>query len=157
MSMVWSYIIAQELVALLVSLGYIFQVSPSILGLTVLAWGNSLGDLITNLTMALNGKPEGAQVAISGCYAGPIFNILFGLGLSLAGSSWHHYPSAVVIPKDQYLLETLCFLVASLLWALVILPCRNMRLDGVLGIGLLGIYIVSVSVRLIQTLGSFQF
>ncbi|KAF2288152.1 hypothetical protein GH714_004690 [Hevea brasiliensis] len=157
MSVIWSYIIAQELVALLVSLGYIFEVSPSILGLTVLAWGNSVGDLITNLTMALNGSPEGAQVAISGCYAGPIFNILFGLGLSLVGSSWHQYPSSVVIPRDLYLLETLCFLVASLLWSLVILPCRNMKLDRVLGAGLLAIYTISMSVRLIQTLGSFQF
>ncbi|KAG8649880.1 hypothetical protein MANES_08G152900v8 [Manihot esculenta] len=157
MSVIWSYIIAQELVALLVSLGYIFEVSPSILGLTVLAWGNSVGDLITNLTMAFNGSPEGAQVAISGCYAGPIFNILFGLGLSLVGSSWHQYPSSVVIPRDLYLLETLCFLVAGLLWALVILPCRKMRLDRVLGAGLLAIYIISMSMRLIQTLGSFQF
>ncbi|KAJ9179867.1 hypothetical protein P3X46_008182 [Hevea brasiliensis] len=157
MSVIWSYIIAQELVALLVSLGYIFEVSPSILGLTVLAWGNSVGDLITNLTMALNGSPEGAQVAISGCYAGPIFNILFGLGLSLVGSSWHQYPSSFVIPRDLYLLETLCFLVASLLWSLVILPCRNMKLDRVLGAGLLAIYTISMSVRLIQTLGSFQF
>lgn len=157
MSVVWSYIIAEELVALLVSIGYIFSVSPSILGLTVLAWGNSLGDLITNLTMALNGSPEGAQVAISGCYAGPIFNILFGLGLSLVCSCWYKYPSSVVIPADPYLFETLGFLVASLLWAIVILPCRNMRLDRVLGAGLIVIYIVSLSLRLIQTLGSLQF
>ncbi|XP_065852741.1 cation/calcium exchanger 2 [Euphorbia lathyris] len=157
MSVVWSYIIAQELVALLVSLGYIFNLSPSILGLTVLAWGNSLGDLITNLTMALKGGSEGAQVAISGCYAGPIFNILFGLGLSLVSSTWQNFPSSVVIEKDPYLLETLCFLVAGLIWGLVILPSRKMRLDAVLGGGLIGIYLVAVSVRLIQTLGSLQF
>ncbi|KAL5837369.1 hypothetical protein ACOSQ3_014538 [Xanthoceras sorbifolium] len=157
MSVIWTYITAQELVSLLVSLGYIFGISPSILGLTVLAWGNSLGDLITNLTMALNGGAEGVQIAISGCYAGPIFNILFGLGLSLVGSCWKDYQSSVVIPSDPYLLETLGFLVGGLLCAVVVLPRRGMRLDGVLGVGLLVIYLISVSLRLIQTLGFFNF
>ncbi|KAK0600798.1 hypothetical protein LWI29_018460 [Acer saccharum] len=157
MSVIWTFITAQELVALLVSLGYIFGISPSILGLTVLAWGNSLGDLITNLTMALNGGAEGAQVAITGCYAGPIFNILFGLGLSLVGACWRGYQASVTIANDPYLLETLGFLVGGLLWAVVVLPKRGMRLDGVLGGGLLVIYLISTSLRLIQTLGSFQF
>ncbi|XP_057982161.1 cation/calcium exchanger 2 [Malania oleifera] len=156
MSVTWSYMTAQELVGLLVSFGYIYGISPSILGLTVLAWGNSLGDLITNLTMAVNGGPEGAQMAISGCYAGPIFNILVGLGFSLVGSSWYMYPSSVVIPTDPYLLETMAFMVGALVWALVILPRRNMRLDGVLGAGLLALYFVSLSLRLIQTVGLLQ-
>ncbi|XWS42728.1 hypothetical protein CRYUN_Cryun16bG0038900 [Craigia yunnanensis] len=156
MSVFWSYIIAQELVGLLISLGYILGISHSILGLTVLAWGNSLGDLITNLTMALNGGPEGAQVAISGCYAGPIFNTLFGLGLSLIGSAWYGYPSPVQFPKDPYLLETLGFLVAALLWALLVLPIRDMRPDGVLGGGLFLIYLTSMSLRLIQVVGPLQ-
>ncbi|KAJ4841449.1 hypothetical protein Tsubulata_003539 [Turnera subulata] len=154
MSVIWSYITAQELVALLVSLGYLFGISPSILGLTVLAWGNSLGDLVTNLTMALNGGPEGAQVAISGCYAGPIFNFLFGMGLSLAASCWRSYPSSVEIQRNPYLLETVGFLVGGLLWAFVILRRRNMRLDGILGAGLLAIYMISMSLRLIQTAGN---
>ena len=154
MSVTWSYILAQELVGLLVSLGYIFGISPSILGLTVLSWGNSIGDLITNLILAVNRGPEGAQVAISGCYAGPIFNILFGLGLSLFGSACYAYPSRVVIPKDPYLLETVGFLVGGLLWALVVLPRRNMRLDWVLGGGLLAIYLMSASSRVIQTFSS---
>ncbi|OMO70319.1 Sodium/calcium exchanger membrane region [Corchorus olitorius] len=156
MSVIWSYIIAQELVGLLISLGYIFGISHSILGLTVLAWGNSLGDLITNLTMALNGGPEGAQVAISGCYAGPIFNTLFGLGMSLIGSAWFGYPSPVQIPNDPYLLETLGFQVAALLWAVFVLPRRNMRLDGVLGGGLFLIYLTSMSSRMIQVVGPLQ-
>jgi sodium/potassium/calcium exchanger 6 len=142
---------------LIVSLGFIFGISPSILGLTVLSWGNSIGDLITNLILAMNGGPEGAQVAISGCYAGPIFNILFGLGLSLVASAWYAYPSSVVIPKDPYLLETIGFLVGGLLWALVVLPRRNMKLNWVLGGGLLAIYMMSVSLRLTQALGSFHF
>ncbi|CAL1356692.1 unnamed protein product [Linum trigynum] len=157
MSVTWSYITAQELVALLVSLGYVFGISPSILGLTVLAWGNSLSDLITNSTMAINGGAEGVQVAISGCYAGPIFNVLFGLGLSLIGSCWESYPEPVLISLDPYLLETLGFLLAGLVWGLVVLPRRGMKLDGVLGGGLLVIYLLSVSLRLVQTSGSLQF
>ncbi|KAM2890250.1 hypothetical protein COP2_008694 [Malus domestica] len=157
MSITWSYLTAQELVGLLVSLGYILGVSPSILGLTVLAWGNSLGDLITNLTMALNGGTKGAQIAFSACYAGPIFNTLFGLGLSLVGSAWSKFPSPVLFQSDPYLLETVCFLAVGLLWALVVLPRRSMMLDGVLGAGLLVVYISSMSLRLIRTLGSVKF
>ncbi|XP_021888767.1 cation/calcium exchanger 2 [Carica papaya] len=157
MSVVWSYMTAQELVGLLVSIGHIFGISPSILGLTVLAWGNSLGDLIANSAMALNGGPEGAQVAISACYAGPIFNTLFGLGLSLVGSCWYAYPSSIDILFNSHLLETLGFLVGGLLWPLLILPSRDMRLNGVLGWGLLTLYLVSLSLRLMQTLGSLQF
>ncbi|KAE8721374.1 Cation/calcium exchanger 2 [Hibiscus syriacus] len=152
MSVVWSYIIAQELVALLISTGYILGISQSILGFTVLAWGNSLGDLVTNLSMALNGGPEGVQVAISGCYAGPIFNTLFGLGVSLIGAAWHGYPTPVQIPKDPHLLQTMGFLVAALVWALLVLPMRDMKLDGVLGGGLFFIYFTSMSLRLIQAL-----
>ncbi|KAF9595704.1 hypothetical protein IFM89_003446 [Coptis chinensis] len=154
MSVAWSYIIANELVALLVSIGYILGISPAILGLTVLAWGNSLGDLITNVTMALKGGPEGTQVAISGCYAGPIFNLFVGLGVSQIISTWHVYPSTVVIAKDVFLLETLAFLVLGLLWALVILQWRKMKLDRFLGVGLLAIYLGCISLRLVQTLGS---
>ncbi|KAE8720450.1 Cation/calcium exchanger 2 [Hibiscus syriacus] len=156
MSVIWSYIIAQELVGLLVSLGYILGISHSILGLTALAWGNSLGDLITNLTMALNGGPKGAQVALSGCYAGPIFNMLFGLGLSLVGSTWYGYPSPMEIPRDPYLFETLGFLVAALLWTILVLPIKDMRLDGVLGGGLFLIYFTSMSLRLVQVVGPLQ-
>ncbi|KAG2281288.1 hypothetical protein Bca4012_049763 [Brassica carinata] len=153
MSMTWSYISAQELVALLTSLGYIFGVSPSILGLTVLAWGNSIGDLITNVTMALNDGDEGAQVAVSGCYAGPIFNTLFALGISLVGCAWEVYPLSIVIKTDPRLLESLGFLVVGLVWSFLVLFSNRMRLGGVMGVGLLVIYLASLSIRIVQTVG----
>ncbi|KAF6134231.1 hypothetical protein GIB67_010030 [Kingdonia uniflora] len=153
MSITWTYIIAEELVALLVSIGRIFEIRASILGLTLLAWGNSLGDLIANVAMSMNGDhPGGVQVAISGCYAGPIFNTIIGLGLSLGCAAWSEYPKAYVIPKDPFLYETLGFMICGLLWALVILPRRKMVLDKILGVGLLVIYLCFLSVRLAQTL-----
>ncbi|KAK7267683.1 hypothetical protein RIF29_20361 [Crotalaria pallida] len=143
-------------VDLLVSIGHISGISPSILGLMVLAWGNSLGDLMSNLSMALNGGPEGTQIAILGCYAGPIFNTLVGLGLSLLCTTWSEYPNAVVIPRDPYLWETMALLVVGLVWELVVLIRRDMKLDGLLGGGLLVVYFIALSMRLIQTQGSLD-
>ncbi|XP_008811729.1 cation/calcium exchanger 1-like [Phoenix dactylifera] len=156
MSVLWTYIIAEELVGLLVSLGHIFGISPAILGLTVLAWGNSIGDLVANVAMAMNGGQDGAQIAMSGCYAGPIFNTLAGLGLSLVVSAWAVYPEPFVIPVAPALLEILGFMIGGLLWALVILQRKDMKLDRVVGIGLLAVYLCFLSLRLSQSLGLVQ-
>lgn len=153
MSVLWTYIIAEELVGLLISLGHILGISPAILGLTVLAWGNSIGDLIANLAMATNGGPDGAQIAISGCYAGPIFNTLAGLGLSLVVSAWAAHPEPFEIPSGPAVFEILGFMIAGLVWALVVLPKNDMRMDRVLGIGLLAIYLCFLALRLSQSLG----
>ncbi|KAJ6798568.1 cation/calcium exchanger 1-like [Iris pallida] len=153
MSVSWTYITAQELVSLLVSAGFILDMSPSVLGLTVLAWGNSLGDLVANVAVAVGGGAGGAQVAVSGCYGGPIFNTLVGLGASLALASWARYPTSVDIPRDPTLFVTVGFLVAGLLWALVVLPRRGMKPDRVLGVGLIAIYLCFLCVRLGQSLG----
>lgn len=156
MSIAWTYLIAEELVCLLVSFGTILGINPSILGLTVLAWGNSAGDLISNLAMALKG-PDGVQMAISGCYAGPLFNNLIGLGLSLVFASWSQYPSSYVIPNDPDLYETVGFFIAGLLWATVILLNRKMRLDRSLGGGLVAIYLCFIVLRLAKALGLPKF
>ncbi|CAI9098653.1 OLC1v1035338C1 [Oldenlandia corymbosa var. corymbosa] len=153
LSITWTYILAQELISLLVSIGIILGISHSFMGLTILAWGNSLGDLVSNLTMAKNGGPGGAQTAISGCFAGPIFNIIIGLGISLAISCWSVYPSSYVIVKDHSLYETFGFLMVGLLWSLVVLTRRKMRLDKLLGIGLVAIYFCFLVLKMAENVG----
>lgn len=153
MSVTWTYLTCNELVSLLESLGNIIGMSPSIIGLTILAWGNSIGDLTANVAMAMYGGPDGTQIAMSGCYAGPLFNVLVGSGFSLLFVSWSSYPGSYVIPEDPYLCETIGFLMIGLLWALVILPKRDMRLDQTLGGGLLVIYLCFLFIKLARALG----
>lgn len=42
----WIYAVANELVDLLQAIGIIWSIGDAILAITVLAWGNSLGDMV---------------------------------------------------------------------------------------------------------------
>jgi len=80
------------------------------MGLTILAWGNSMGDLAANMTMAKKGL---ANMAITACFAGPVFNILIGLGggfAKLNAITGNSYTEVVLTPS---ITVGFCFLVAN--------------------------------------------
>lgn len=76
----------------------------------VLAWGNSIGDLVSNTSIARDGFPT---MAFAGCFAGPMFNLLVGIGLSLTiaiasrGPIMMGEPSPLVYMGFGYLLTSL--------------------------------------------------
>jgi hypothetical protein len=49
---VWTFLVANELVGVFTVLGVVFDVSDGIMGVTALAWGNSLGDLFGDVALA---------------------------------------------------------------------------------------------------------
>ncbi|KAF9353517.1 hypothetical protein BGX26_008703 [Mortierella sp. AD094] len=75
----WIFLVANEVVGILQAFGMIFGVSDAILGLTIFAMGNSLGDLVANITIAKMGYP---RMAFSACFGGPLLNMLLGVGIS---------------------------------------------------------------------------
>ena len=59
----WIDWIADHLVALLALLGIVCRIPAPILGMTILAWGNSMADLSANMTMARKGLSNMAMVS----------------------------------------------------------------------------------------------
>ena len=79
MSMIWLYILCEIIVELLELFGMITLLPSTLLGLTVLTWGNSIGDTIASISISKRGFGE---MALTGCIAGPTFNIMLGVGLT---------------------------------------------------------------------------
>ena len=65
------YIVAKEVVSVLGALGIIANLTPSMLGLSILAWGNSIGDLFSNVALARQGYHN---MAFAACFGGPMFS-----------------------------------------------------------------------------------
>jgi len=79
-SIVWMHLAAEHLVLIIDALAKIAGISEDFLGATVLAWANCVGDLVSNMAVAKAGQ---AAMAVTACFAGPVFNLLVGLAASL--------------------------------------------------------------------------
>lgn len=121
------------------------------MGLTVLAWGNSVGDCISNVFMARKGY---AGMAISASYAAPLTSILLytllmidimlGMGIPLlvscisSGAAYDIQISKL----SNVIFFSFCSLAAVLLISLVVVPITKFRLRRPFGIVLIALYII---------------
>jgi len=148
-SCLWTDLLANELVAGLDFIGLALGISRSILGLTVLAWGNSIGDLVADTALARAGNP---RMGAAGCFGGPLFNLLIGTGVSLSyytltrGDFCFQYSKEVPVG--------FLFLVGSLLITGITLPMNRFHFSKRVGIVLIAYYVFFlISSLLVQTLG----
>ncbi|KAI5988579.1 Sodium/calcium exchanger protein-domain-containing protein [Pisolithus albus] len=77
-AIVWIMAIADEVVNVLQTFGFMFGLSDAIIGLTIFAIGNSFADLIANMSVAVFSPIMGFFT----CFGGPMVNILLGVGIS---------------------------------------------------------------------------
>ncbi|KAL2154817.1 hypothetical protein VTH82DRAFT_3493 [Thermothelomyces myriococcoides] len=158
-SVAWISTIAGEVVGVLKAFGVILNISEAILGLTVFAVGNSLGDLVADVTMARLGYPV---MALAACFGGPMLNILLGVGI---GGAWmgitkakhrqHKHPGTELRYKP-YRIEiggNLMISAVTLLLTLVVLliavPANQWIMSRRIGWGLIGIWTVGTVINLV--------
>lgn len=63
----------------------VLEINPVILGASIMAIGNSLGDLYNNSSLSSLGL---AVMACTGTISGQLFNLLIGLGINLTRQTW---------------------------------------------------------------------
>lgn len=91
------------------ALARIFGMSERLIGLTIVAFGTSLPELVTSATAALKGK---ADIAVGNIVGSNIFNILFVVGTSAL-------ITPVAYAANFFVDSIVCILAAALLWVLV--------------------------------------
>ena len=80
LSILWISFTGDVVIDLIQTLGRSLDISPSALGLTLVAIGNCLGDMTADVAMTKKGFGE---MAITATMAGPVFNLNMGLGLAM--------------------------------------------------------------------------
>ena len=151
-SMLWIYKTADELVNLLGALSLIFRLSSTVMGLTILAWGNSIGDFVADLTVARQGYPD---MAIAATYAGPLFNMLIGIGVGAfarcikVGGSFDFEITDVMIFGNA-------FLIVAMIISAILIALRKFVVGRLVGVWLVVQYLIFISLSLCLGLGAFH-
>ncbi|OAX80904.1 hypothetical protein ACJ72_04752 [Emergomyces africanus] len=172
-SIAWISTLAAEVVNLLKAIGVILSISDSLLGLTIFAVGNSLGDLVADITVARLGYPV---MALSACFGGPMLNILLGVGVgglymtlhpakssssasasagsligqALSASSSNSYK----IEVSKTLLISGATLLATLVLFLIIVPLNGWWMDRKIGWGLVTLWTVTTVANVVTEIVS---
>ena len=158
----WIATIATEVVSLLKTIGVILDISDSLLGLTVFAVGNSLGDLVADITVARLGYPV---MALSACFGGPMLNILLGIGLGglyMTLNGGHPPRHDEIVPDrapyeiaiSKVLVISGATLLVVLVGLLIVVPLNGWRMDRKIGWGLVAVWCVSTLGNVIAEIAS---
>jgi sodium/potassium/calcium exchanger 6 len=155
----WISTIANEVVGVLRTLGVILNISDAILGLTIFAVGNSLGDLVADITVARLGFPI---MALSACFGGPMLNILLGVGLSgcymiiTKGEHRHEkHPDQSIHFRPYHIAVSTTLVISggtllvTLAGLLIAVPMRKWRMDKMIGWGLVALWSLSTTINVV--------
>ncbi|XP_055775937.1 mitochondrial sodium/calcium exchanger protein-like isoform X2 [Salvelinus fontinalis] len=149
-SAMWISAAASEVVSILHMLGVVLSLSNNLLGLTLLAWGNSIGDCFSDITIARQGYP---RMALSACFGGIIFNMLIGVGIGCLIQMFNNEPVVTLEPEGLLTWVLAGSLGLSLVFSFILVPLRCFHLGRAYGIFLLLFYAVFLLVALLTEFG----
>ena len=145
MSIVWIYVVANELLVILESLGDAWGLNKAIIALTVLSWGNSVGDMVSDIVVARQGYPA---MAVGACLGSPMLNLLIGLGISLTFAPEQLKNKCYALPSEPAVSLAFLFLLISLVSTLIIIPACRFRGFKVYGVYLILLYVAYLAIAI---------
>ncbi|KAF4123585.1 solute carrier family 24 (sodium/potassium/calcium exchanger), member 6 [Geosmithia morbida] len=158
-SIAWISTIAEEVVGVLKTFGIMLNISEALLGLTIFAAGNSVGDLVADITIARLGYPV---MALCACFGGPMLNILLGIGIGgllmmVRGANKSHkkFPDRPLkygpypIRVGGTLMLSAATLIVVLVGLVIAVPMNKWILSRRIGWALISIWTVSTVVNVI--------
>uniref|UniRef100_A0A1I8AG63 Na_Ca_ex domain-containing protein n=1 Tax=Steinernema glaseri TaxID=37863 RepID=A0A1I8AG63_9BILA len=152
LSVAWIYMVSSEVVDVVNMIGIMSGISHEVLGLTILAWSNSIGDLIADISVARQGFP---RMAISAAIGGPCFNLLIGFGFPFLIACAQG--KEVIIDLDTVKKVMLIFLALSLVLSLVLLPAQRFNARRPYALVLVGLYVVFLVLVVLAELKVYSF
>lgn len=140
LSLLWISFFATEIIAVIKVIAVLLKLSDDILGSTVFALGNSIGDLVSNLTIASMGMPA---MAFGACFGGPLLS-LCSLGISSMIVMSQKGESAIYVNFSSTLKLNLATLLLSQMFIVTFLPRNGWMFDRKVGVTLIGFWVFSV-------------
>ncbi|ACO63315.1 Ca2+:Cation antiporter family [Micromonas commoda] len=137
-SVAWIAAAARELTECLAAIGDVLGVTPASLSVTVLAIGNSLGDLAADVATARSGQPT---MAVAACFSGPLFNMAVGLGGSFAIATWGRGGDPLPLAMHPTVAVGFVFLIVGLVATASLVPMRGYVVTRGHGYGLIALYV----------------
>ncbi|RKP31511.1 hypothetical protein METBISCDRAFT_26587 [Metschnikowia bicuspidata] len=144
-SLVWISIFAAEIVTALKAAGTVFAITDDKVGATFFAFGNSIGDLVSNLSIARMGMPV---MAFSACFGGPLLSIC-SLGLCSCIIMAKKKTTSIEIQFSNVLRITVFALIATLVFLGVFIPRNKWMFDRKVGYVLIGWWLLLMSLVLV--------
>lgn len=145
MCIIWIALLSHFLVYFASKFGCLAGIPGEVMGLTILAAGTSVPDLLTSVIYARQGK---YNFAISNSIGSNVFDILLGLGFPwfLAGLK-NSRPVEVEVGELVYAVS---FLFGVLIFMLALLKISSFTLNKTTGVLLSALYLVYVAIEVIK-------
>jgi len=149
----WLDMIGNECVAVLEAIGTITSITStdeghSIMGITVLAWANSIGDFVADTAIARTGK---VKMAIASTFGSPLLTACLGLGLATVVAASSNSDHSVQSKMDGTLWISYIFLLLSLGSSLILISSRGFRVPRWYAFYLVALYTLYVLFSVLHT------
>ncbi|XP_066460436.1 sodium/potassium/calcium exchanger 2 isoform X2 [Eleutherodactylus coqui] len=144
-SITWIAVFSYLMVWWAHQVGETMGITEEIMGLTILAAGTSIPDLITSVIVARKGLGD---MAVSSSVGSNIFDITVGLPMPwLLYSSSHHFKPVTVSSNGLFCAIVLLFIM--LLFVIVSIALCKWRMNKILGFMMFGLYLVFLVVSVL--------